>query len=112
MYISFSVKDCGLFATMEVAYGGDPAVVSYQQTEKRKHLVSCFDKGELQLFPRANKAASVCSREILILKMYCCGLPSYSNMFECEHCFKWYHFRCVGVKRIKVRDCFLDLQLL
>ena len=33
---------------MEVAYGGDPAVVSYQQTEVRKHLVSCFDKGELQ----------------------------------------------------------------
>ena len=60
---------------MEVAYGGDPAVVSYQQTEMRKHLVSCFDKGELQLLPRANKAASVCSREILILKMYCCGLP-------------------------------------
>ena len=55
---------------MEVAYGGDPAVVqAYQQTEMRKHLVSCFDKGELQLFPRANKAASVCSREILIVKM-------------------------------------------
>ena len=54
---------------MEVAYGGDPVVVSYQQTEMRKHLVSCFDKRELQLFPRANKAASVCSREILILKM-------------------------------------------
>ena len=78
MYIPFSVKDCSLFAiafAMEVAYGGDPAVVSYQQTEMRKHLVSCFDKGELQLFPRANKAASVCSREILILKMYLCGLP-------------------------------------
>ena len=46
MYIPFSVKYCGLFAiafAMEVAYGGDPAVVSYQQTEMRKHLVSCFD---------------------------------------------------------------------
>ena len=52
-------------------------VVSYQQAEMRKHLVSCFDKGEPQPFPKANKAASVCSREILILKMYCCGLPSY-----------------------------------
>ena len=62
MYIPFSVKDCGLFAiafALEVAYGGNRAVVSYQQTEMRKHLVSCFDKGELQLFPRANKAASV-----------------------------------------------------
>ena len=47
MYIPFSVKYCGLFAityAMEVAYyGGDPAVVSYQQTEMRKHLVPCFD---------------------------------------------------------------------
>ena len=78
MYIPLSVKDCSLFAiafAMEVGYGGDPAVVSYKQTEMRKHLVSCFDKGELQQLPRANKAASVCSREILILKMYCCGLP-------------------------------------
>ena len=75
MYIRFSVKDCSLFAivfAMEVAYGGDPAVVSYQQTEMRKHLVSFFDKGELQLLPRANKAASVCNtylEDVVYLKV-------------------------------------------
>ena len=70
MYIPFSVKDCSLFAIAFAMEVGDPAVVSYQQTEMRKHLVSCFDKGELPLLPRANKAASVCSREILSLKMW------------------------------------------
>ena len=96
-------KDCGLFAiafATEVAYGGDPVIVSYQQAEMRSHLLSCFEKGELQLFPRAQRSASVCSRQILCIKTYCCGLPeSYCDMIECEVCFNWYHFRCVLVKK-------------
>ena len=81
MYISFSVKDCGLFAiafALEVAYGGNRAVVSYQQTEMRKHLVSCFDKGELQLFPRANKAASVYA----VAKYLRCTSVVYLNIIQ------------------------------
>ena len=101
-------KDCGLFAiayATEVAYGGDPPVVSYQQSQMRKHLVACFNEGELRPFPRANKAASICSREIRCLKTYCCGLPeSYSNMIECERCFNWYHFNCVGVSSKRKMD--------
>ena len=99
----YGKKDYGLFAiayATEIAYGNDPVVVSYLQSEMRKHLISCFQQGELKPFPRARKTARICCREILSIKTFCCGLPeSYSNMIECELCFSWYHYRCVGITK-------------
>ena len=27
-----------------------------------------------------------------------CGKPNYGKMIECEKCFKWFHYNCVGIK--------------
>ena len=48
-------SDCGLFAiafALDLAEGNDPTGIEYNQKEMRNHLVQCFQKGELKLFPR------------------------------------------------------------
>ena len=64
-YVLFSSRgliDCGLFAiafATEVAYGGDPVVVSYQQAEMRNHLLLCFEKGDHELATTISKSTEI-----------------------------------------------------
>ena len=46
--------DCGLFAiaaATALAFGVNPAEVTFQQDGMCAHLVKCFEEGHIQLFP-------------------------------------------------------------
>ena len=47
--------DCGLFAiavAFELAAGNDPLSQRFITNEMRHHVINCFEKGEIQLFPK------------------------------------------------------------
>ena len=47
-------NDCGLFAiaiVTSLCFGHDPSTIKFDQTCMRPHLVHCFEKGALSLFP-------------------------------------------------------------
>ena len=46
--------DCGLFAiavATALAFRHNPRTLTFEQTLMRPHLIQCFEKGELILFP-------------------------------------------------------------
>ena len=52
-------SDCGLFAianSFALCSGEGPSTVQYHQGQMRSHLFSCFQAGEVQLFPRAMRS--------------------------------------------------------
>ena len=52
-------SDCGLFAianSFALCSGEGPTTVQYHQGQMRSHLFSCFQAGEVQLFPRAMRS--------------------------------------------------------
>ena len=51
-------NDCGLFCipdALDLAEGNDPSDIEYDQSCMRWHLVECFKKGKLALFPRNSR---------------------------------------------------------
>ena len=51
-------NDCGLFCiayALDLAEGHDPSDIEYGQSCMRWHLVECFKKGKLALFPRNSR---------------------------------------------------------
>ena len=51
-------NDCGLFCiayAVDLAEGNDPSDFEYDQSCMRWHLVECFKKGKLALFPRNSR---------------------------------------------------------
>ena len=47
-------SDCGLFAigiSTALCFGLDPVTIKFDQVRMRPHLVNCFEKGALSLFP-------------------------------------------------------------
>ena len=47
-------KDCGVFAIAmmtSIAYGEDPQNVTYDQDNLRVHLLDCFTRKNMVLFP-------------------------------------------------------------
>ena len=51
-------NDCGLFCiayTVDLAEGNDPLDIEYDQSYMRWHLVQCFKKGKLAIFPRNSR---------------------------------------------------------
>ena len=47
-------QDCGLFAiafAISIAFGQDPAKTTYDQSGMREHLIRCFNKKAIQVFP-------------------------------------------------------------
>ena len=63
-------KDCGIFSiayAVELTFGSDPSLQVFDQSQMRKHLVSCFENRFISPFPKA-KCYNTPSREIDITK--------------------------------------------
>ena len=96
-------SDCGLFPiafAVEVAFGRNPCVISYDQKRMRQHIHSCFEKSKLTPFPRARKTGNCSVRKCIIIKLYCIRkIPeSRDNMVQCETCLSLFHFKCTSYK--------------
>ena len=98
--------DCGLFAIafmLEVCQGNDVKAITFHQSKMRKHQLECLEKGIMSSFPRTRKAGIKRSRrEQFEEALYCtCLMPDFYDvrMIACDACNKWYHCKCVQVKR-------------
>ena len=114
-------QDCGVYAIAfitDLCYGRDPAAYQYAGSkELRKHLLNCFQSGNMTAFPTIATISKVPSQTFL-MNVYCsCRLPiesehtkikrnSATDMVQCGICDRWYHYNCVNLtiteaKRIK-----------
>ena len=95
--------DCGLFAiafACELAFGNDPSTISYDQSQMRKHLLSCLQKRFFTPFPRQSKSARFSKGHICCINLFCnCNMPeSWDDMIQCDLCHEWLHMTCEGIQ--------------
>ena len=72
--------DCGLFAiafATSLAFGEDPANVTYDSKKLRMHLIKCLNKKQMTCFPKSTeKLVSKCQSRLAAIELYCkCWMP-------------------------------------
>ena len=75
--------DCGVYAityATDTAFDKDPASLSYDRQEMRKHLLRCLQRGDLELFPNSSKRTK-CGKSIMHrVQLYChCRMPFFNS---------------------------------
>ena len=84
-------------------------VTQLKQEGLAQHLKENFDTGILTPFPTTTSGKKN-KRKHIVITLYCvCSLPAEydSMMVQCEQCDSWYHYRCVGIKRVNPRLLFV-----
>ena len=98
--------DCGLFSiafATALVFGKRPENYYFNQNEMRFHLLRCFEKRKMELFPtvRERKLRGNLITKTDIIEVYCiCRMPELtgSQWIECSKCNEWYHTgTCVTV---------------
>ena len=100
-------SDCGLFAiafATSLCYGHSSGKFHFDQSAMCKHLVSCFERGQFDMFPIDRYRHS--ENKVKATKMiavYCfCRMPELlrSEMIQCTDCKEWFHIDlCVTVDK-------------
>lgn len=99
----YGVVDCGVFAiafATDLCHELDPVAAAYDQRKMREHLIACLERMTFQPFPQVKTNVRISARVFKTIKVYCtCRLPEKfdSQMVECERCFEWFHYCCVGI---------------
>ena len=104
MQIQPGTCDCGVFsiATATALLNGvHPGECTFNQSQMRKHLCDCFNKGNITQFPllkSRRRARKIKYSETFSVYCYC-RMPECSerDMVECSKCLEWYHLDCVSV---------------
>ena len=65
----------------------------------QEHFVKCLENEKMEQFSWSKRSAHTNIRSAHTIPVYCtCKMPeSLDNMVECETCFQWFHYRCVGI---------------
>ena len=106
-----SCYDCGPFSiatAIEVCFGNNPELATFDQRKMRAHLIECFEERKLSLFPKIVKEYIPCpSRRLHVIKLFClCYMPEEYDvmMILCDKCHKWFHCSCVCINPTEVPD--------
>ena len=93
-------SDCGLLAiafATSLCYGHSPGKFYFDQSAMRQNLVSCFERGQFDMFP-IDKVKTT-----KMIAVYCfCRMPELprSEMIQCADCKEWFHIDfCVTVDK-------------
>ena len=104
------MMDCGLFAitfAYHSAQGDNVSRLEFDQPRMRQHLLDCFQSEELKPFPMTTAKPQKRRSKHIFIHLHCtiCLMPdSYDvKMIECDVCAKWFHFKCVGLKRKRLK---------
>ena len=92
-------SDCGLFAiafSTSLCYGQSPGKFHFDQSAMRKHLVSCFERCQFDMFPiDRNRCSENKVKATKVIAVYCFyqmpELPR-SEMIQCADCKEWSTF--------------------
>ena len=120
-YSSFQIKhvdvqrqsggsDCALFAiafATTLCMDDDPHTSSYNQSAMRSHLMNCFNRQQMSLFPAADRQQRSHRQRFIstqTVPVYCvCRLPWNKHDFKrgplvcCSVCGEWFHHMCLGI---------------
>jgi hypothetical protein len=103
--------DCGLFAiafAIALASRIPPGKFMFDQSEMRKHLYTCLQKGQIVMFPTLKeRRVPVKIKNGDEIDIYCeYRMPDLRNveMVECCKCKEWYHVHCVSVPHSALAD--------
>ena len=119
--------DCGLFAVAfatALAFGEPPGQYHFAQEKMHHHLWSCFERGQISMFPysKLRRATESTVKSVDEVPVYCvCRMPELPNTHWIEYsgCKRWYHTEpCVNVpstalstnmvlQQMYIRKCFL-----
>ena len=100
---------CGLFAiafATSLAFGEDPANVTYDSTKLRMYLIKCLDENQMTCFPKSTKnSVSKCQSRLATIELYCkcrmlyskSGTKCEDRMVECSQCLEWHHVSCESI---------------
>ena len=99
--------DCGLFAAafaFHAASGDSLRRIQFDQSRMRSHQIRCFEEQKLEQFPFSScpdhlNRARLAHR---VIHLFCiCRMPETfdTKMVACDVCEKWFHYKCVGLKK-------------
>lgn len=102
-------SECGLYALAyitHVAFGQDPSLFTFRQSEMRNHFLACIENGNLQPFPvvRGRRLPSV--PKTVTIKVHCyCRCPYIgAKMVLCDGvCQRWFHIDCLNTSAVQLR---------
>lgn len=75
-------NDCGLFSiasAVAVTRGYDPSTLNFKQSSMRHHLMSCFDRNQMELFPFETKNVKRLKRSIVNISICSACLDAIGN---------------------------------
>ena len=95
-------SNCGLFAiafATLACFGQDPRMVSFEVSAMRKHLLTCIEKREIDLFPVTEICHSTHLDTLYVFRVYCvCRMPLHKDeeeeMPRCNVCNERFHHKC------------------
>ena len=84
-------NNCGLFsiaAAVHVANGDDVSSITFDESQMRSHLITCFEEGKLSPFPKSTAAVERVRLSHIVIPVNCeCRMPdSKEEMVACDGC--------------------------
>ncbi len=104
--------DCGLFAiawAYHLLVGDSLNTLTLDQQKLRRHLARCFERKKLSRFPKSRQETprSEMVWVSVVASCYQCTRPdSWNDMVQCDGCDKWYHLKCMHMKKAPVSDWY------
>lgn len=104
--------DCGIFAiafSTALINGYQPGKYIFQQNLMRKHMLKCFEKRKITMFPiKRLRRTSYKLKRVENVVVYCtCRMPQEPglNWIQCFACKEWFHTdTCVKVDKKYTQD--------
>ena len=111
--------DCGVYAiayTTDIAFDRDPASLSYDRQEMRKHLLWCLQRGDSEPFPNSSIRTKGGKSITYRFQLYChCRIPFFNSdadvdkdlfMETCAAYNTWFHKKCkrINARSLKMRE--------
>ena len=98
-------NDCGLFSiayATAICFGKKPGNFNFDQDLLRPHLIECFKKQKISMFPvKKQRRIGTRIKGVTRVPVYCsCRMPSVKgiNLIQCYSCREWFHLgSCVNV---------------
>ena len=102
---------CGLCAiafAVSICHQADPRRLICDRSAIRKHLLSCFTRGEITPFPRKSEHREPNLGKLVTVNIQCtCRLQFDADdlliSFTCCLCNNMYHRECEAGKKVKIR---------